>query len=278
METRNLKSFSYLEDGTVSCQILAINETTPQLNSGFYQLDAVINQYKYEPLLSVLTTENIKGEGIKYKELEPFFEYLGSFQDVSNINTIESLGYKHKLGLILHGKQGTGKTVVTRAIADKVLKNNGIVININTSIILGMPCLLSFLKDLRKVHTQQMLFIFDECEVILKELENLFKNFLDGYDSIHNSISVFTTNYLDRVPTPIYERPSRIKFSIELRGISDEDTIEKMLTTALNVKPTAETIKSLMGCTADEIKEYIIDKILKITTKKDKKPTLGFKR
>ena len=89
METRNLKSFSYLEDGTVSCQILAINETTPQLNSGFYQLDAVINQYKYEPLLSVLTTENIKGEGIKYKELEPFFEYLGSFQDVSNINTIE---------------------------------------------------------------------------------------------------------------------------------------------------------------------------------------------
>lgn len=278
-QTRNFKSFSYLEDGTVKYSILAIKETTENLKSGFYKLEGIPEQWTFSPQLSILEKFDLKSKIINYKELNTFHNYLEKFLNNDNKKLIESLGYKHKLGLILYGKQGTGKTVVTSQIADKIIDEGGIAINIDTGNLNAIPTLLSFLKDLRKVHDQKMLFIFDEGETLLEKLENEFKNFLDGYDSIDNSISIFTTNYFDKIPKAIYERPSRIKFCIELKGLSDQKIIENITAPALGRKLTELEIKELMGCTIDEIKEFIINDILKIEDKKDKqiKKQIGFK-
>lgn len=273
METKSLKSFIYLEDGHVDCSILDVIKVSKELAAGFYNLKAVREDYRYVPRLEVGELPEHKNKCIEFKELKEFNKYLKTFKKEDKKQAINALGYKHKIGAILHGKQGTGKTVVTSCMAKDLIEEGGIAINIDTSIIDGMPCLLDFLKDLRKVNTKRFLFIFDESEVVLKELEGTFKNFLDGYNSINNSISVFTTNYIDKIPKTIYERPSRIRFSVELEGMSREEDIVNMVESSLNRKPSQEEIKKLMNKTADEIKEFIINDIFEY--KEDKKETKG---
>ena len=268
MNTKNLKSFSYLEDGTISHSILSIIETKECLKPGFYKLEGVPEQWTFKPQLSVESLPNLPLKNLNYKELDSFSAYLDNFIKSDKKEKVESLGYKHKLGLLLHGKQGTGKTVITSFYANKIIESEGIVINVNTSMINACPILLDFLRDIRKVHTNLMLLIFDESEEVLSKMENEFKNFLDGYSSIDNSISIFTTNYLDKIPKAIYERPSRIRFSVELKGISDEETIRNIVKNALNRDLTDSELKQLMGNTIDEIKEFILNEIMGADFKK----------
>lgn len=277
MQTTNLKSFSYLEDGTISHSILEIKETLTILRSGFYTLEGVSDGYGYKPQLSVLNINKLKGGHINYKELEDFDIYFEAFMSKDNRRKVEDLGYVHKLGLLLHGKQGTGKTVVSSYIADRVVEKGGLAINVKTSSSGAMTTLISFIKELKRVDDRCIVFIFDECEEILVNCENTFKNFLDGFDSPSNSLLIFTTNYLDKIPKAIYERPSRIRFLIELKGISDGDVIKKIVGNAIGGELSEQDLKALMGSTMDEIKEYILDKIMNVKeNKKGNRKSIGF--
>jgi SpoVK/Ycf46/Vps4 family AAA+-type ATPase len=277
MQTTNLKSFSYLEDGTISHSILEIKETLTTLRSGFYTLEGISEGYSYAPKLSVLNINKFKGGRINYKELQDFDIYFEAFMDKTNREKVESLGYVHKLGLMLHGKQGTGKTVVSSYIAERVVERGGLAINVKTSISGAMATLLSFIKELKRIDDRCIVFIFDECEEMLVNCENTFKNFLDGFDSPSNSVLIFTTNYLDKIPKAIYERPSRIRFVVELKGISDGEIVKKIVRDAIGEELLEQDLKALMGSTMDEIKEYILNKIMNIKdNKKGTKKSIGF--
>lgn len=276
METKSLKSFIYLEDGSVNGSVLDVVDVRKKLKAGFYNLKAFHTMDGYKVELEQVELPDYSESCIEYKEIQPFNDYLSRFKQKPMKDKIESLGYKHKLGLLLYGKQGTGKTVYTSCMARDIINEGGITFNIKIS---GNSFseVVDFLKSLRKVHTERFLFIFDESENLLKEHEGGFKNFLDGYDSINDSISVFTTNYIDKIPKAIYERPSRIRFSVELKGISCEKTIKGMLKSALKREPSQEEIKQLMNKTIDEIKEYIINDIFGYNEDKKETKGLGFR-
>lgn len=275
METKSLKSFIYLEDGSIDYSVLDVIEVSKKLKPGFYSLRSIRTMEGTKFEIHQEKLPDYSTSQIKYKELEDFKTYLTKFKNDKMKEKMHSLGYKHKIGVLLYGKQGTGKTVFTSYMARDIIKEGGVAFNMNLDE--GtLSQTLDFLKSLRQVQDERFIFIFDECEDLLKNYESTCKNFLDGYNSIDNSISVFTTNYIDKIPKTIYERPSRIRFTIELKGISDERTISDIIESSLNRKATQKEIKKLMNKTIDEIKEHIVDEIFEYSEEKTETKGIGF--
>ena len=69
------------------------------------------------------------------------------------------------------------------------------------------------------------LFIeFDEFDEFVKEgKEGLIKTFLDGSSSTNNTIFLAMTNYIERIPDSIKNRPSRFKYQIEIEEVSNSE-------------------------------------------------------
>jgi DNA polymerase III delta prime subunit len=99
---------------------------------------------------------------------------------------------------------------------------------------------------------------------------------MDGIKSIDNCMFFTATNYIDKIPKTIKERKSRIKYSIQATGINDLDVIEKFLKINLesidmDYDLTKKDLEELKGSTVDDLKQLILDKIMKIPLDDDSK-------
>jgi hypothetical protein len=113
------------------------------------------------------------------------------------------------------------------------------------------------------------------------EIEDDLKVIMDGFSSIDNSLFMMATNYIDKVPKTIKDRKSRVKYSIEVKGIEDEEMIRKFLTNSfelISMKVDFEgDIKKLKNKTLDELKQYVLDKVMDIDPDMSSPTSLGFK-
>lgn len=213
-------------------------------------------------------------ESILHKEL------FDKIRDQFNIKTQQiysDLNFNHKVGVLLHGKYGCGKTTFCYQIADYFIKfNQAIVIIIQDFDALKFA--LSFCKEIRNTteFNKPVVIIFDECEKSMHYEEGAFKAILDSNESLTNCLFLFTTNYIDTVPDAIKNRPSRIKFCEELTGESDETRIYnifKELNTKLrdtlklndielrNLVSKSLSTRTEKEPTIDDLKHYFIDEI-----------------
>ncbi len=193
---------------------------------------------------------------------------VDGFFDDSIYDNVRKLKFTHKLGILLYGKQGTGKTSCLNYIANIVVeKYNGIVFicndenHFNTAI--------SLAKSIREIQKEPICFISDEFERFAIDAESKIKNVTDGNESIDKSLFLCATNYINKVPETIKNRPSRFKVKIEMKGIKDKVLIKSILTDMSNkLKPnlfTPTEIDDLVSkkneYTLDEIKHLALDKI-----------------
>lgn len=122
------------------------------------------------------------------------------------------------------------------------------------------------------------IIIFDECEDDMRHYENSFKRLLDSSSSVNNHINFFTSNDISDISETILNRPSRIKFVLEIGGIKEEHTVHKvvsLMNSALTeeIKLEEEEVKSLIPSltnkTLDEIKNSFLDSVFDINLKRD---------
>ena len=105
----------------------------------------------------------------------------------------------------------------------------------------------------------------------------------EGFDflNITEDGRIIATNYIDKVPKTIKDRKSRVKYSIEVKGIEDEEMIRKFLTNSfelISMKVDFEgDIKKLKNKTLDELKQYVLDKVMDIDPDMSSPTSLGFK-
>lgn len=138
--------------------------------------------------------------------------------------TYKENGIPYRIGILLHGKPGTGKTSMVRAIATYTKRDIN-VINLND------------LQDLRetisKVSENDILLI-EEIDTIVAnrddnskvniELGNLL-NLLDGVGTPENIIVIATTNHIDRLDDALI-REGRFDIKKELGYLSKLETEE----------------------------------------------------
>jgi len=196
---------------------------------------------------------------------------------------VNALGFTHKLGILLHGRQGTGKTSLINYIASQMIdKLDAICILCDNSDYLGGGIALA--KQIRSIQDNPIIFLCDEFERFADRSESEMKNFLDGKDSVDNMLFLASTNYLEKVPNTLKDRPSRFRLVREIKGINDSSIIAKILRdTSSKVDPPVlsdkeiEELSKQTPKTLDEVKSMVLEKVTSFIPADSNRRSAGFK-
>lgn len=207
---------------------------------------------------------------IKLKEIEYYMS-----EESTKIH--KSLNMLQKAGLMFYGKQGTGKTTVMYGIADYFVKNHNAMVIISNHLY-NIEDLKEYLFD--KIGSDVLkVVIVDECEEEFVKRQNSVKKILDSPDSLNRTIFLFATNYVDKIPSAIIDRPSRIKYSIEMESIEEEDILFMLMQNInnnidkdyrLHDEEVRGLVSQISASTIDELKHEYMDKVLSISLEKGK--------
>lgn len=277
--TTDLKSFHYLESGEVTFSQVKARKSVHKLDPGSYRLDFIENYPESRVYLTMnKDIECPKIHSFPCKEqIDGLFE---SFFDENVRKKINNLGFYHKVGLLLYGKEGTGKSTIFKHYYSKA-------IDTHQCIVFHMVCVPNvlrrcweFIMKIRKIQNNPIIVVFEELDEFNKE-EGLLKVILDGSLSIDNCMFMASTNYIDSVANALKERGSRFKYSINLEGMSEVDDIEhvmmKMIGDFIPQTDVRKYAEDMRNSTLDMVKQFCLDKIMHIKDYSKKKSTIGFR-
>jgi len=199
---------------------------------------------------------------------------------------VSQLGFIHKLGVLLHGKQGCGKTSLMHFIAKRMVEmQDAIVIMCDSSNSLSTGIQLA--SSIREIQNNPIIFISDEFEQYCRDAESALKNFLDGKDSVENSLFLAATNYIDKVPDTLKDRPSRFKLVMNMKGIDNKKLMKTILMdishrihpNLFTIEEVDEIVKGIKETTLDKLKHICLDKVTDtfIPEAMLKRASIGFK-
>jgi predicted AAA+ superfamily ATPase len=194
-----------------------------------------------------------------------------------------AMGIPAKYGIILYGKQGTGKTTAMLACASKFVEQYGAIAIIVDSKD-DINAAYGFIHQCQSIKKDQMfVLVHDECEHVMKDFESTMKARLDGADTPNNLIYIGTTNYIDKIPKTILDRPSRIKKSVDCSELNEQEDIVfnifKEMNASLEKKDKLDREELIKLCpenkgkTIDELKHIFLQVTLerKFQMKEDTK-------
>lgn len=276
--TTDLKSFHYLENGDISFSMLDTIKTTKKLDSGVYLLD-----YIGHPQYTVILKTTSDKETVKMYDFDERAVLEGLFDvffDENVVNKMGSLGFNHKAGILLYGKEGTGKTTIIKHYANKIVDEHGALV-FYLSNASYLKDIWNFVVNVRAIQDNPIVIVMEEIDTFLHDRkEGYLKVMFDGHESIDNCLFMATTNYIDSIPEAMKNRPSRFKYVMPIEGINKEEVIFDILSSMVGdmFEPTeiVDFARELKGSTLDFIKQFGLDKIMNLDSYKKNKKTIGF--
>lgn len=165
-------------------------------------------------------------------------------------------GEIHKRGFMLWGPPGGGKTSTVSFIMKDFINNGGVVFKFNGNLISLIPHFRSIEPD-RKV-----MIIMEDVDAFITDnySEQSVLDMLDGTVQHSNTIIIATTNYPERLPDRIINRPSRFD-RVEYIGTPTEKHRKLYIKTkskTLKQKDINKWAKATEGFTLAHVKELIL--------------------
>lgn len=166
----------------------------------------------------------------------------------------DEYGLVHKRGILLYGSPGTGKTCTIIKVMENLVKAGGVVLfNPDPNLLQhAIPQIREIQPDLK------ILVIFEEFDRLVNRPD--FLSLLDGESQVDNIVYIATTNYIQRIPDRIKNRPSRFASVVEI-GAPNADARLVYLTAKLknvNEKELKHWVKLTNGMVIDQIKDLIV--------------------
>lgn len=280
--SKGYKSFHYLETGEVQYNFVPTKFSSTFLRPGIYSLDYVdTNIEKVATCKEMPTTETVTNSTHKNEVMlqELFYQFFSTTVK----EKINSLGFNHKLGILMHGKEGSGKSTIIRTYClDFIRQYNAVVFYVDGHYY-GLRCMWEFVMNIRKTQDNPIILVFEEFEEIAIEMETPIKSMMDGNQSIDNIIIFATTNYPDKIPVALKDRPSRFKYSFSFDGIMSKESVRNIIHGMIGDIFGSEEVdawsEDLKNSTVDVIKQFCLDKIMNLETLTlPKRKAIGFSK
>lgn len=185
---------------------------------------------------------------------EKVLNEVNNFWSPETRSRFDKYGMVYKRGMLLYGPPGTGKTVIVSKVMDQVVREGGLVFfDVDPHLLHECVGLIKEIQgDIR------ILAVYEEFDSRLNR-DSSFLSLLDGELQIENVVYLATTNYIDRIPDRVKNRPSRFATVIEI-GVPDAATRAafirgKIKDEWINVD---EWVKLTEGMSLDHLKDLII--------------------
>ena len=183
----------------------------------------------------------------------PIVNDIKAFMSDESVEADKALNIQHRLGILLYGPPGTGKTTLIRSVLKDVIPKNAIVVFMES---LFSNKLLNILAESESKRLKVLVF-----EEMVTAVENIkldkLLDFLDGERSLDNTLVIGTTNYPEKLPSNIADRPGRFD---RLYKISDPNKGNRqlLLNFYLGRQATEHEVALTEGMSAAAIKELCL--------------------
>lgn len=275
-----IRAIFYFDDNSITIHSENTKHVCKEFLNGYYNAnlgrngELIINRVDFKEIHEPYPNQNSA----------EILDTINKFLLVENRIKCNQMGYTYKMNVLLHGIQGSGKTSVINYICKNLVDHyNAIVFRIDNASSLEASWSLG--EEIRKIQSNPLIFIMDEFDqYCTKNSEAYIKSILDGNRSIDNSIILGATNYLDRIPDTIKNRPSRFRIVRKVERISSKDVIRKIISNQnalvkdgfLSEKDIDDIVNSIDAATVDEIKNILLDKLMNLTLDLPERQSIGF--
>jgi len=166
----------------------------------------------------------------------------------------------YKRAILMHGKQGNGKTSVINFLIKKLVDDfKGYIFDYGY----GAE---EMARKVRAMHPEaHIMIIMEEVDTLMNYDGHRVLNFLDGTNSIPDVVTLGTTNYLDRLEPRIINRPSRFDRVIEIPVPSPEvrrffldKKLAPLSAEERSAFPMEQWVQETDGLTLSHLKELIV--------------------
>lgn len=189
------------------------------LPPGVYKTEDVGGPFAYIPKYNKLTFEE---KLIRFKSgtIGDSLSLVDNFYSPGVKAKYDDLGITHKMGILYYGPPGTGKTCsATMVMMDMAEKYGAICLDMTGK---RMSWTIRLITEIRKHQDNPIVVFYDEAENSINSEENEFLQFLDGTNSVNGLVFIGCTNYIDKIPDRIKNRPSRIRYCLEVKSLPSE--------------------------------------------------------
>lgn len=134
-------------------------------------------------------------------------------------------GYAFKRGILLYGIPGGGKTCIINLLCKELTENmDGVVFTISCGDDLYRYT--TFMSEIYRIieKDRPIITIIEDIDGLCqgRETETQLINVLDGIDQLENVVYIATTNYSEKLPERIMNRPNRFDRRIEVKSPNAE--------------------------------------------------------
>lgn len=163
------------------------------------------------------------------------------------------IGTQYRRGILLYGPPGNGKTSFIRGLVRDALPDDSITVFFE-----GMPTATMIQRLADAIGDRLKVFVFEELANVAEnsKLERLL-DFLDGEKSVDKSVIIATTNYPERLPGNLVDRPSRFDKLYKMGNPSSKER-EALLAHYLMRTPSEDEIRVTGGLSTAAIKECCV--------------------